>query len=164
MSLTKIIGSKIFLSELRQVNTTSYVPWFVAGDFNWIYSSEDKNNTSINKAMLGRFRRLFNEVELKEIPLVGRKCICSNEREAPTTTIVKLDMFSVLQARRIFTEVIFCKVVLLSFLITCPLILDIKNMLEANIDSTLKVFEQNGQLFMKWLPLLRIILFKFLVL
>jgi hypothetical protein len=120
----------------------------VAGDFNQIYSSKDKNNTSINK----------------EIPLIGRKCICSNEREAPTTTIVKLDMFSVLQARRIFTEIIFCKVVLLSFLITCPLILDIKKMLEENIDSTLKVFGQNGQIFMKWLPLLRIILFKLLVL
>jgi hypothetical protein len=45
----------------------------VAGDLNQIYSSEDKNNTNINIALLGRIRRFVNEMDLKEIPLMGRK-------------------------------------------------------------------------------------------
>lgn len=39
--------------------------------------------------MMGRFRRFVNEMELKEIPLVGRRYTWSNERESPT--LVKLD-------------------------------------------------------------------------
>ena len=61
----------------------------LAGDFNMIYSSEDKNNDNINRAMMGRFRRFVNDLELKEIPLLGRRYTWSNERESPT--LVKLD-------------------------------------------------------------------------
>lgn len=38
---------------------------------------------------MGRFRRFANEIELKEIPLLGRRYTWSNERESPT--LVKLD-------------------------------------------------------------------------
>jgi len=55
----------------------------------YIYSAEDKNNENLNRAMMGRFRRFVNDVELKEIPLIGRRYTWSNEREAPT--LVKLD-------------------------------------------------------------------------
>lgn len=79
----------VFLEELRSVRDTCGGPWLVAGDFNQIYSSKDKNNNNINRALLGRFRRFVNEVELKDIPLVGQKYTWSNEREAPT--LVKLD-------------------------------------------------------------------------
>jgi hypothetical protein len=61
----------------------------VAGDFNQIYSLEDKNNNNINKALLGRFRRFVNDMDLNEILLVGRKYTWSNERNVPT--LVKLD-------------------------------------------------------------------------
>jgi hypothetical protein len=54
-----------------------------------IYSSEDKNNENLNRAMMGRFRRFANDFELKEIPLLGQCYTWSNEREAPT--LVKLD-------------------------------------------------------------------------
>jgi endonuclease/exonuclease/phosphatase family metal-dependent hydrolase len=54
-----------------------------------IYSSEDKNNENLNRAMMGRFQRFVNDFELKEIPLLGRCYTWSNEREAPT--LVKLD-------------------------------------------------------------------------
>jgi len=54
-----------------------------------IYCSEDKNNENINRAMMGRFRRFVNELELKEIPLLGRRYTWSNERVSPT--LVKLD-------------------------------------------------------------------------
>ena len=61
----------------------------LAGDFNMIYCSEDKNNDNVNRAMLGRFRRFVNDLELKEIPLLGRRYTWSNGRESPT--LVKLD-------------------------------------------------------------------------
>jgi hypothetical protein len=80
----------VFLEELRGVRDTCGGPWLVAGDFNQIYSSEDKNNNNINRALLGRFRRFVNEVELKDIPLVGRKYTLSNEREASTLGLVRL--------------------------------------------------------------------------
>ena len=39
--------------------------------------------------MMGRFRRFLDEVEVKEIPLMGRKYTWSNERRSPT--LVRLD-------------------------------------------------------------------------
>jgi len=54
-----------------------------------MYSAEDKNNDNLNRAMMGRFRRFVNDVDLKEVPLIGRRYTWSNEREAPT--LVKLD-------------------------------------------------------------------------
>jgi hypothetical protein len=41
----------------------------LAGDFNMIYCSEDKNNENVNWTMMGRFHRFVNDLELKEIPL-----------------------------------------------------------------------------------------------
>jgi hypothetical protein len=67
----------------------TYSPWVVAGDFNQIFCSENKNNTNINRSMMGRFRRFINDMGLKDIPLVGRKYTWSNERSSPT--LVKLD-------------------------------------------------------------------------
>ena len=61
----------------------------MAGDFNLIYQAEDKNNTNLDRAMMGRFRRFLDEVEVKEIPLLGRKYTWSNERSSPT--LVRLD-------------------------------------------------------------------------
>jgi hypothetical protein len=45
----------------------------MAGDFNLILSTEDKNNENINRAMMGCFRRLVSDLELKDIPLMGRR-------------------------------------------------------------------------------------------
>ena len=39
--------------------------------------------------MMGRFRRLINELELQELELLGRRFTWSNERDAPT--LVRLD-------------------------------------------------------------------------
>ena len=72
-----------FLDELREVRAGCPGPWMLAGDFNMIYCSEDKNNGNVNQAMMGRFRRFVNEMELKEIPLLGRRYTWSNERESP---------------------------------------------------------------------------------
>lgn len=78
-----------FLEELREVRNYCTGPWVIGGDFNMIYSDEDKNNDNLNRAMMGRFRRFVNDKDLKEIPLIGRRYTWSNEREAPT--LVKLD-------------------------------------------------------------------------
>jgi len=79
----------LFLQELRNVRSACQGPWSVLGDFNLITNAEDKNNGILNRAMMGRFRRLINELELKELPLQGRKFTWSNQQESPT--LVKLD-------------------------------------------------------------------------
>ena len=78
-----------FLNELREVRSNCTGPWVLGGDFNMIYSAEDKNNDNLNCAMMGHFWRFVNDVDLKEVPLIGRRYTWSNEREAPT--LVKLD-------------------------------------------------------------------------
>ena len=67
-----------FLQELREVKAACPGPWLVLGDFNLIKSSEDKNTGIINNAMMGRFRRWINDLELKDLPLAGRKYTWSN--------------------------------------------------------------------------------------
>jgi hypothetical protein len=78
-----------FLQELRDVKSICSGPWVVAGDFNLIYKDEDKNNSNYNRAMMGRFRRLIDDLALKEIPLHGRQFTWSNKQNSPT--LVKLD-------------------------------------------------------------------------
>lgn len=78
-----------FLDEIREVRANCGGPWMMAGDFNMIYSVEDKNNKNLNRAKMGRFCQLVNDLELKEIPLMRRHYTWSNERDAPT--LVKLD-------------------------------------------------------------------------
>ena len=78
-----------FIEELREVRANCPGPWMLAGDFNMIYCSEDKNNENINRAMMGRFRHFVNDLELKEILLLGRRYTWSNERDSPM--LVKLD-------------------------------------------------------------------------
>jgi hypothetical protein len=61
----------------------------LAGDFNLILDSGDKNNANVNWAMMSHFRRLVNDLDLKEIATVGRQYTWSNARWSPT--LVKLD-------------------------------------------------------------------------
>lgn len=78
-----------FLNELRHIRSMCTGPWAIGGDFNMIYRAEDKNNTNLDRAMMGRFRHFLNDMELNEIPLLGRKYTWSSERQAPT--LVQLD-------------------------------------------------------------------------
>jgi hypothetical protein len=73
-----------FLKELHHVRQDCTGPWVMGGDFNLIYQVEGKNNSNLDRAMMGRFRRFINKVELQVIPLIGRKFSWSNERESPT--------------------------------------------------------------------------------
>lgn len=54
------------------------------GIFNLIVDAANKNNNILNRHMMGRFRRLLSDLELKEACLVGRRYTWSNERRFPT--------------------------------------------------------------------------------
>jgi hypothetical protein len=70
-----------------------------------IYQASDKNNDNLDRAMMGRFRRFLNEVDLKEIPLLGHKYTWSNERSSPT--LVRLDRaFCCLEWENIFPDLV----------------------------------------------------------
>jgi hypothetical protein len=78
-----------FLHELRSVRSVCHGAWAVGGDFNLIYKAEDQSNTNLDRSMMGQFRRFFNDLELQELALSGRRFTWSNECEAPT--LVRLD-------------------------------------------------------------------------
>uniref|UniRef100_J3LTF6 Uncharacterized protein n=1 Tax=Oryza brachyantha TaxID=4533 RepID=J3LTF6_ORYBR len=78
-----------FLDELRSLRPSLAGPWAVAGDFNLILEARDKSNSNINRRMMGRFRRLIDELDLLELPLRGCRYTWSSERASPT--LVKLD-------------------------------------------------------------------------
>uniref|UniRef100_A0A453EYF3 Reverse transcriptase domain-containing protein n=2 Tax=Aegilops tauschii subsp. strangulata TaxID=200361 RepID=A0A453EYF3_AEGTS len=61
----------------------------ICGDFNLILRSEDKNTDNLNRRMMGKFRRLVNDLALKEVYLNGRRYTWSNEQSLPT--LVHLD-------------------------------------------------------------------------
>jgi hypothetical protein len=78
-----------FLQELRDIRSAIQGPWITVGDFNLIYKAEDKNNSNYNRAMMGRFRKLIDDLGLKDIPIHGRKFTWSNHHTNPT--LVRLD-------------------------------------------------------------------------
>lgn len=78
-----------FLQERRLIRQNCIGPWALGDDFNLIYQAEDKNNDNLDRALMGRFRRFLDDMDLHEIPLLGRKFTWSNERTAPT--LVRLD-------------------------------------------------------------------------
>jgi hypothetical protein len=78
-----------FLQELRDIRVDCQGPWMLCGDFNLIYQAADKNNTNLDRRMMGIFRRLINDLLLKEIYLNGHRYTWSNEQSPPT--LVRLD-------------------------------------------------------------------------
>jgi endonuclease/exonuclease/phosphatase family metal-dependent hydrolase len=108
-----------FLQELGEVRNECVGPWIIAGDFNMIYRAEDKNKSSVNRSLMGNFRNWINFLELKEIPLVGRRFTWSNQREDPT--LVKLDHVFCTNSWEEFFFWIVCSIVMpLKPLITVP--------------------------------------------
>jgi hypothetical protein len=80
-----------FLRELRDVRAECPGPWLLCGDFNLIYLNEDKSNDNLNRWMMAIFRRLLNDLALKELYLNGRRYTWSNGQTPPT--LVLLDRF-----------------------------------------------------------------------
>jgi hypothetical protein len=69
-----------FFQELRDIRVAHAGRWLLMGDFNCYYQAADKNNPRINRRQMGRFKRLLDELELKEMHLSGRFFTWSNER------------------------------------------------------------------------------------
>lgn len=78
-----------FLQELKDIRALCSGPWVLTGDFNMIYQAADKNNSNMNRALMGRFRSFLDDTNITEVPLHGRKYTWSNERSSPT--LVRLD-------------------------------------------------------------------------
>jgi hypothetical protein len=91
----------LFLRELQDVRDLHPGPWAVVGDFNLIVEAQDKNNLNLNRRMMGKFRRLLNDLELKDLYFNGRRYTWSNEREQ--ATLERLDrVFSTMDWEMIF--------------------------------------------------------------
>jgi len=73
-----------FLEELRSIRQVCPDTWMICGDFNIIYKAEDKNNGRLHRRMMGRFRRLINDLALQDLCLKGRRFTWSSERDSPT--------------------------------------------------------------------------------
>ena len=73
-----------FLSELAVVAPAAPEPWMLNDDFNMIYQARDKNNSNINRRMMGCFRRAIDLAGLKEVKCKNRRFTWSSEREDPT--------------------------------------------------------------------------------
>jgi exonuclease III len=69
-----------FLGELRWVRMNVNEKWLVLGDFNLILQATDKSNSNLNRRLMGAFRELIRDLELKDINLRGRKFTWSNDR------------------------------------------------------------------------------------
>jgi exonuclease III len=54
-----------FLQEMTALRPVNSQHWLIAGDFNLIYEARDKNNTTLNRRLMGQFRAAINLAELK---------------------------------------------------------------------------------------------------
>ncbi|PNT63325.1 hypothetical protein BRADI_4g14215v3 [Brachypodium distachyon] len=78
-SLTSVYGPQsdaeklLFIDELRLLQPVVKAEWVLMGDFNLITKATDKNNTNINRRLIGKFRGALNFLQLKEISLGRRR-------------------------------------------------------------------------------------------
>jgi hypothetical protein len=78
----------MFIRELKRLSMAPPPPqgWLVMGDLNLISSTWDKNNGRINRAMMNRFQKAIDHLQVRELNLVGKKFTWSNNQAAPTMT------------------------------------------------------------------------------
>ena len=69
-----------FLGELRWIKYDVLDKWLIIGDFNMILHARDKSNDNLNRRLMGAFRDLVQDLQLKELNLRGRKFTWSNDR------------------------------------------------------------------------------------
>jgi hypothetical protein len=79
-TLTNVYGPQLeadkiaFLEELNSIQQ-GIQGIQSEGDFNLIYKTKDKSNSRLNRRLMGRFKVVLDELELRELPLHGRKFI-----------------------------------------------------------------------------------------
>lgn len=78
-----------FLQELRNIRNGIPEKWLVIGDFNLILQAQDKSNTNLIRRMMGEFRSVLDDLEMKELKLQGRRFTWSNDTtQTPTGSFV----------------------------------------------------------------------------
>jgi exonuclease III len=80
------LDKRMFLRELKRIKNLVQTPWLLLGDFNLIYKEHDKNNGRLNRRLMPRFRKVLNQLEVKEVDLVGKKFTWSNNQDPSTLT------------------------------------------------------------------------------
>jgi exonuclease III len=69
-----------FLQELKNIPPPDHSRWLILGDFNLIYQAEDKNNSNLNRRLMGSFKAAIDNLRLKEIKLNGRRVTWSTNK------------------------------------------------------------------------------------
>jgi endonuclease/exonuclease/phosphatase family metal-dependent hydrolase len=59
------------------------MPWMIFGDFNLMYFSTDKNNSSFHQDDADAFNETINNLSLIELPLTDRLYTWSSNSEEP---------------------------------------------------------------------------------
>jgi hypothetical protein len=81
-----------FLDELKALQSAKQGECLASGDFNLIYKKEDKNNSRLNRRLMGKFKAVLDDLELKELPLHGRKFIwSSNTSSSSGVTMTRIN-------------------------------------------------------------------------
>jgi hypothetical protein len=63
--------SVTFLQEICSIRAGRSDPWLICGDFNLIYWAMDKSSSHLNHRLMGKFRRLLQDLEPNELHLEG---------------------------------------------------------------------------------------------
>jgi len=75
-----------FLQDLKSIPPLMHNRWLILGDFNLIYQEQDKNNSNLNRRLMGAFMAAIDHLRLKEIKLNGCRFTWSNQQDSPTLT------------------------------------------------------------------------------
>jgi hypothetical protein len=78
-----------FLDEIKSLKQNIQTKWLLSGDFNLIYKAEDKSISRLNRRLMGKFKAVLDDLELKELPLHRKKFTwaSSQSSQASTSTI-----------------------------------------------------------------------------
>jgi hypothetical protein len=63
--------------------------WLVCSDFNNIYKAEDKSNSRLSKRLMGRFKAILDNPELRALPLHGRRFTWTSSCSAQAVATMK---------------------------------------------------------------------------
>jgi endonuclease/exonuclease/phosphatase family metal-dependent hydrolase len=74
----------MFIHELKHLKQGARPKWLILGDFNLIYRLQDKNNVRINRALMSRFQKAIDHLQLREINLIRKKFTWTNNQASPT--------------------------------------------------------------------------------
>jgi hypothetical protein len=81
-----IAPSEHFSSEITNLRPHVLPIWLMLGDFNLIFSAQEKNNSRLNLPMMNRFRVTVDNTQLARIELRGKMYTRCNDQHSPTMT------------------------------------------------------------------------------